>query len=74
MDSSKIKKADRTALIIGKKNKEITRLPFRAMCFRSNISETVRDNRVLFSLSSIAMITLPNGTYVVFIVVIVFEI
>ena len=54
--------------IIGKKNKEITRSPFRAMCFRSNISETVRDNRVLFSLSSIAMITLPNGTYVVFIV------
>ena len=60
--------------IIGKKNKEITRSPFRAMCFRSNISETVRDNRVLFSLSSIAMITLPNGTYVVFIVVIVPEI
>ena len=57
-----------------KKNKEISRSPFRAMCFRSNISETVRDNRVLFSLSSIAMITLPNGTYVVFIVVIVSEI
>ena len=56
------------------KNKEISRSPFRAMCFRSNISETVRDNRVLFSLSSIAMITLPNGTYVVFIVVIVSEI
>ena len=56
------------------KNKEITRSPFRAMYFRSNISETVRDNRVLFSLSSIAMITLPNGTYVVFIVVIVSEI
>ena len=56
------------------KNKEITRSPFRAMCFRSNISETVRDNRVLFSLSSIAMIALPNGTYVVFIVVIVSEI
>ena len=55
-------------------NKEITRSPFRAMCFRSNISETVRDNRVLFSLSSIAMITLPNGTYVVSIVVIVSEI
>ena len=56
------------------KNKEISRSPFRAMCFRSNISETVRDNRVLFSLSSIAMIALPNGTYVVFIVVIVSEI
>ena len=56
------------------KNKETSRSPFRAMCFRSNISETVRDNRVLFSLSSIAMITLPNGTYVVFIVVIVSEI
>ena len=56
------------------KNKEISRSPFRAMCFRSNISETVRDNRVLFSLSSIAMIALPDGTYVVFIVVIVSEI
>ena len=55
-------------------NKEISRSPFRAMCFRSNISETVRDNRVLFSLSSIAMIALPNSTYVVFIVVIVSEI
>ena len=59
--------SERRRRIIGKKNKEITRSPFRAMCFRSNISETVRDNRVLFSLSSIAMITLPNGTYVVFI-------
>ena len=46
----------------------------RAMCFRSNISETVRDNRVLFSLSSIGMVMLPNGTYDVSMVIIVSEI
>ena len=46
----------------------------RAMCFRSNISETVRDNRVLFSLSSIGRVMLPNGTYDVSMVVIVSEI
>ena len=72
--SERRRRRRRRRRIIGKKNKEITRSPFRAMCFRSNISETVRDNRVLFSLSSLAMITLPNGTYVVFIVVIVSEI
>ena len=56
------------------KNIEISRSPFRAMCFRSNISETVRDNRVLFSLSSIGRVMLPNGTYDVSMVVIVSEI
>ena len=45
------------------KNEEITQsLPIRAMCFRSNISETVRDIRVLFSLYVIARVTLPTGT------------
>ena len=45
MGSSKIKKADRTALII-----RIKKYRVQGSCFRSNISETVKDIRVPFSL------------------------
>ena len=44
------------------------------MCFRSNISVTVRDIRVPFSLWSAARVTLPTGTNDVSVVVIVPEI
>ena len=40
-------------------------------CFRSNISGTVRDIRVPFSLLASARVVLPNGTNVVDVVVIV---
>ena len=44
------------------------------MCFRSNISETVRDIQVSFSLYVRSRVTLPNGTNDVSVVVIVSEI
>ena len=44
------------------------------MCFRSNISETVRDIGVPFSLLAIARVTLPTGENDVSVVVIVPEI
>ena len=44
------------------------------MCFRSNISETVKDIRVLFSLQSRPRVVLPTGTNDVSVVVIVPEI
>ena len=43
-------------------------------CFRSNISETVRDIRVSFLLWPTGRVTLPNGATHVSVVVIVFEI
>ena len=43
-------------------------------CFRSNISETVRDIRVSFSLWPTGSVTLPNGATHVSVVVIVSEI
>ena len=44
------------------------------MCFRSNISKTVGDIRVPFSLLAIARVVLLNGTNDVSVVVIVPEI
>ena len=46
----------------------------QGLCFRSNISETVTDIRVPFSLFEIARVVLPDGTNVVSVVVIVSEI
>ena len=46
----------------------------QGLCFRSNISETVEDIRVPFSLFEIARVVLPDGTNVVSVVVIVSEI
>ena len=43
-------------------------------CFRSNISETVRDIRVSFSPWPTGRVTLPNGATHVSVVVIVSEI
>ena len=71
MTSSKIKKADRTALII-----RIKKYRVQGSCFRSNISETVRDIRVLVFtlLANGARVTLQNGATYVSVVVIVSEI
>ena len=65
------------------RRKEIIRIIIRirikkyclqGLCFRSNISETVLDIRVPFSLFKIGRVVLPDGTNVVSVVVIVSEI
>ena len=54
--------------------KRIKKYPRSVLFFRSNISETVGDIRVLFSLWPRAIVALPNGANEVSVVLIVSEI
>ena len=57
-----------------RRRKRIKKHRVQGSCFRSNISETIRDIRVLFLLRPSGRVTLPNGVTRVSVVVIVSEI
>ena len=72
--TEQVRRFTRTVVRVNNKNNKNKEISRSGLVFRSNISETVRDIRVPFSVWPRARVTLPNGANDVSVVLIVSEI